>query len=92
MICDIQAIAGRLASKARQLLGKKCTCIRLLMTLFGEQVTLPLTYTVAEGYINVRSKFDGGKQINRSQREAWKGRCGAAGLKINEGPAWGPAT
>jgi len=39
--------------------------------------------------MNVRSKFDGGKQINQSQRGVWKGRCAGAGLRINEGPAWG---
>ena len=42
--------------------------------------------------MNVRSKFDGGKQINRSQRGAWKGRCAGAGLRLNIGPDWGPIT
>jgi len=41
--------------------------------------------------MNVRSKFHWGKQINRSQRGAWKGRCSGASLRINEGPAWGPS-
>ena len=42
--------------------------------------------------MNVRAKFDGGKQINRSQSGSWQARCAGAGLRINEGPAWGPAT
>ena len=39
--------------------------------------------------MNVRSKFDGGKQINRSQRGSWQGRCAGAGLRLNMGPDWG---
>ena len=42
--------------------------------------------------MNVRAKFDGGKQINRSQSGSWQARCAGAGLRINEGPAWGPGT
>ena len=41
--------------------------------------------------MHIRSKFDGGKQINRSQRGSWQSRCAGAGLRINEGPNWGPA-
>ena len=42
--------------------------------------------------MNVRAKFDGGKQINRSQSGSWQARCAGAGLRMNEGPTWGPAT
>ena len=38
----------------------------------------------------IRTKFDGGKQINRSQRGAWQGCCAGAGLRWNLGPSWGP--
>ena len=31
--------------------------------------------------MNVRSKFDGGKQINRLQRGSCQGRCAGAGLR-----------
>ena len=41
--------------------------------------------------MHIRSKFDGGKQINRSQRGSWQSRCAGAGLRINDGPNWGPA-
>ena len=40
--------------------------------------------------MHIRTKFDGGKQINRSQRGSWEGRCTGAGLRLNEGPVWGP--
>ena len=40
--------------------------------------------------MNVRAKFDGGKQINRSQSSSWQARCAGAGLRVNEGPTWGP--
>ena len=42
--------------------------------------------------MHIRSKFDGGKQINRSQRGSWNGRCAGAGLRCNEGPTWGPTS
>ena len=82
MICDIQAIAGWLASKARQLLGK----YSVLAKINNDIVCWVDNFTtnLGEGYVNVRSKFDGGKQVNR-------GRCAGAGLRINEGSAWGPA-
>ena len=40
--------------------------------------------------MHVCSKFDGGKQINRSQGGSWEGRCAGAGLRQVLGPAWGP--
>ena len=48
------------------------------------------TTNLAESYMNVRAKFDGGKQINRSQSGSWQGRCAGAGLRMNEGSMWGP--
>ena len=33
------------------------------------------TTNLAESYMSVRAKFDGGKQINRSQSGSWQGRC-----------------
>ena len=42
--------------------------------------------------MHIRTKFDGGKQINQSQRGSWKGWCTGAGLRLNEGPAWGPTS
>ena len=40
--------------------------------------------------MHIRSKFDGGKQINRSQGNAWKGRCAGVTLYQTLGPDWGP--
>ena len=40
--------------------------------------------------MHVRSKFDGGTQINRSQKGSWQSRCAGAALRMNEGPGWGP--
>jgi len=34
--------------------------------------------------------MQGEKQINRSQRGSWTGRCAGAGLRNNDGPMWGP--
>ena len=39
--------------------------------------------------MHIRTKFDGGKQINRVQSGSWQNRCAGAGLRQNLGPAWG---
>ena len=41
------------------------------------------TTNLAEGYMHIRSKFDGGKQINRSQSGSWEARCAGAALRVN---------
>ena len=40
--------------------------------------------------MHIRTKFDGGKQINRSQSGGWDERCAGASLRLNHGPGWGP--
>ena len=42
--------------------------------------------------MHTHSKFDGGKQINRSQAGSWQSRCAGAGLCCNEGAGWGSTT
>ena len=48
------------------------------------------TTNMAESWMHVRSKFDGGKVINRSQSGSWEHRCMGAGLQHNLGKEWGP--
>ena len=48
------------------------------------------TTNLAEGYMHIRCKFDGGKQVNKSQSGSWEGRCAGAALRVNEGAPWGP--
>ena len=50
------------------------------------------TTNLAETWMHIRCKFDGGKQINRSQSGSWQACCAGAGLRYNEGAAWGPRT
>ena len=50
------------------------------------------TTNLAEGWMNVRCKFDGGKFVNRSQSGSWELRCMGAGLQHNMGNCWGPKT
>ena len=40
--------------------------------------------------MHIRTKFDGGNQINWSQQGSWEGRCTGAGLHLNGGPVWVP--
>lgn len=48
------------------------------------------TTNLAEAWMHIRCKFDGGKVINRSQSGSWQHRCIGAGLEQNYGPTWGP--
>ena len=47
------------------------------------------TTNLAEAWMHIRCKFDGGKVINRSQSGSWQHRCMGAGLEQNHGPTWG---
>ena len=49
-----------------------------------------VTTNAAECWMHIRSKFDGGKVINRSQSGSWEYRCMGAGLQQNKGKQWGP--
>ena len=98
MYCDIQVIIGHLIAKAPQLLGKSCIQYMLHHShIYSHLILLPIfrskgnfTTNLAELWMHVRCKFDGGKQVNRSQGGAWEGRCAGAGLRQNFGPHWGP--
>ena len=48
------------------------------------------TTNLAESWKHIRTKFDGGRQINRSQQGSRTGRCTGADLCLNERPMWGP--
>lgn len=48
------------------------------------------TTNLAECWMHIRCKFDGGKVINRSQSGSWEHRCMGAGLRQNMGREWGP--
>ena len=48
------------------------------------------TTNLAECWMHIRSKFDGGKVVNRSQSGSWEHRCMGAGLQQNLGKEWGP--
>lgn len=50
------------------------------------------TSNLAENWMSIRAKFDGGKVVNRCQRSAWNTRCYAAALRKNMGPSWSPIT
>ena len=50
------------------------------------------TTNIAECWMHMRTKFDGGKVINRSQSGSFEHRCMGAGLRMNLGPNWGPIT
>lgn len=49
-----------------------------------------LTTNLAECWMHVRSKFDGGKLYNICSRGSWHGRCYGGALRTNLGPQWSP--
>ena len=48
------------------------------------------TTNLAESWMHMRTKFDGGKVFNHCSRGSWHTRCFAGGLRCNEGPKWSP--
>ena len=56
----------------------------------ASQLVGNFTTNMAENWMGVRCKFDGGKVTNRSQSGSWEFRCMGAGLRMNLGPEWGP--
>lgn len=64
----------------------------LLMRLANkaEKLIGNFTTNLAESWMGVRSKFDGGKVKNRCQRGSWHFRCFGAALRNNFGIDWAP--
>lgn len=56
----------------------------------ADQLVDNVTTNIAESWMHIRSKYNGGKVINRSQSGSWQHRCMGAGLQQNEGKQWGP--
>ena len=50
-----------------------------------------VTTNLAESWMHIRTKFDGGKVVNRSQSGLWEHHCMGAGLQQNIGTNWGPS-
>ena len=48
------------------------------------------TSNLAECFMGIRCKFDGGKVFNRIQRGSFQYRCYGAGLRFQLGPDWVP--
>ncbi|CAG2245735.1 unnamed protein product [Mytilus edulis] len=50
------------------------------------------TSNLAEMWMHVRTKYDGGKIYNHCNRGSWHNRCYAASLRFNKGIQWSPQT
>jgi hypothetical protein len=48
------------------------------------------TTNLAECWMAIRTKFDGGKMYNRCHRGSWQARCYGGALRQNLGPHWSP--
>ena len=49
------------------------------------------TSNLAECFMSIQCKFDGGKVYNRIQRDSFQNRCFGAGLRFQLGVDWGPS-
>ena len=57
----------------------------------SERLIGNFTTNLAECWMHIRTKFDGGKMYNHCNRGSWHTRCYAGALRVNEGPKWSPA-
>ncbi len=48
------------------------------------------TTNLAESWMAIRTKFDGGKRVDRCKKYAWRTRCWGAGLRSILGHTWSP--
>lgn len=48
------------------------------------------TTNLAENWMSIRCKFDGGKNVNRCSRGSWHTRCYGGALRKNLGVSWSP--
>ena len=55
----------------------------------ASQLVDNVTTNLAESWMHIRAKYDGGKVINRSQSGSWEHRCMGAGIQQNIGRDWG---
>ena len=58
----------------------------------SDKLIFDFTTNIAEAWMSIRSKFDGGKRVNRTGSQSWHGRCYGAGLRNTSGPTWAPQT
>ena len=64
--------------------------VQVLVTRLVGKAHQLLGTNLAESWMHIRSKFDGGKVIHRSQSGSWEHRSMGAGLRQNLGKEWGP--
>jgi len=62
------------------------------MATLGGQLLGNFTMNLAESWMHMRCKFDGGKVVNRSQSGSFQHRCMGAGVRQDLGLTWGPTT
>lgn len=60
------------------------------MATKGSRLIGNYTTNLAESWMAIRMKFDGGKVVNRCKSGSWHYRCYGGGLRKNFGPAWPP--
>lgn len=81
---------GRNSTKPDQKMIHDIQVVASRLVAKASQLISNETTNLAESWMHVRSKYDGGKVINRSQSGSWENRCMGAGLQHNHGKEWGP--
>ena len=86
--------SSRYAEKNMCELSEQKELIRILNRVAEKSDRLIGNFTtnLAESWMAIRSKFDGGKVINRCSRGSWNTRCYGGALRKNLGTGWSPVT
>ena len=90
---EMEAVRGDSPAGVINLEKELIQDVKILLNRVGEKSSQLLgnfTSNLAENWMCIRTKFDGGKRINRCLRSSWHSRCFGAALRSNKGPSWSP--
>ena len=76
---------GQIPTKINVKLHHNIQTVLARLVSKADQLIDNVTTNIAESWMHIRTKYDGGKVINRSQSGSWEHRCMGAGLQQNEG-------
>ena len=81
---------GQVATNINPTLYHDVQVILSRLVAKASQLVNNVMTNLAESWMHIRAKYDGGKVINGSQSGSWEHRCMGAGILQNIGRDWGP--
>ena len=83
--------SGHVATYINPALYRDIQVILSRLVAKASQLIDKVTTNLAESWMHIRTKFDGGIVVNMSQSGSWEHRCMGGGLQQNIGKNWGPS-